>query len=299
MPKKSLAIAAMVLFLSACDSGGTQSSAPDAAPAPTAASAPAAVPVGNTTLVPGTAESNGAAPGTGDLALPQGGVPIVAKLAVVEKWVQLTKGKAGGLDPIVVNGAGLTLYRFDKDSADPAKATCDDDCAQTWPPVTIQTGGKIFISGLRQADVGTVTRDDGRLQVTIHGWPVYRFAKDTKAGDTKGQGVGGTWFGVRPDGGKAGNPDAAKPTTSAVLPAGVAVFFDEPGFSDKGASQGVSGKGCKNLRRRHVASSIAAPGHLKIWTHRDCKGAAKVINGDVANLGSIGFDNKISSVFLG
>jgi predicted lipoprotein with Yx(FWY)xxD motif len=31
-------------------------------------------------------------------------------------------------------------------------------------------------------------------------WPLYTFAGDTAAGQTNGQGVGGSWFVVAPDG---------------------------------------------------------------------------------------------------
>ncbi|MET9356133.1 hypothetical protein ABZY14_24585, partial [Streptomyces sp. NPDC006617] len=36
---------------------------------------------------------------------------------------------------LVTDGAGRTLYRFDADTAEPPKTTCENDCATTWPPV--------------------------------------------------------------------------------------------------------------------------------------------------------------------
>ena len=48
--------------------------------------------------------------------------------------------------------------------------------------------------------LGTLTRPDGRLQLTYAGLPLYRFAQDRKAGDVKGQGSGGTWFAVAASG---------------------------------------------------------------------------------------------------
>lgn len=51
--------------------------------------------------------------------------------------------------------------------------------------------------------IGSVTRDDGSKQLTIAGWPMYRYAEDKKPGDANGQGVGGTWFAAAPDGKKA------------------------------------------------------------------------------------------------
>ncbi|MFC3452822.1 hypothetical protein [Amycolatopsis speibonae] len=143
--------------------------------------------------------------------------------ALARKWLQLKASRAGDLDPVVVNGADLTLYRFDKDTAEPSKPTCDGDRAKTWPPVLVTPGSKVFLAGIKKSAVGTVMRDDGSLQLTVGGWPAYRFAKDTKPGDTLGQGVGGTWFGLAPDGRKArnGQPEASasprKPAFSAIL----------------------------------------------------------------------------------
>ncbi|SCF06560.1 Predicted lipoprotein with conserved Yx(FWY)xxD motif [Micromonospora chokoriensis] len=279
-------------------------------PAPARASAPAGgeatAPTdgaagGDVALLSGTAKSNRSEPNTGDWAVPNGGVASAAARQSSQRWVQLTASKADDLDPVVVNGAGLTLYRFDKDSNNPPTSTCNGECAQTWPAVTVAPRGKVFIAGVRKSAVGTVKRADGTLQVTIGGWPVYRFAKDTKRGDTLGQGVGGTWFGVTPTGGKAGapqggqddNPDAGDATAP---PATSAVFFDEANFSDNGASQGVSGSGCQNLPRPGAPSSVAAPGSLKIWAGPNCTGRVQVINGDVADLATIGFDNAVVSV---
>ncbi|MDQ8047342.1 MAG: hypothetical protein REI11_22235, partial [Patulibacter sp.] len=35
---------------------------------------------------------------------------------------------------------------------------------------------------------------------TVDGRPIYTYAADTKAGDVTGQGVGGVWYAVNPDG---------------------------------------------------------------------------------------------------
>ncbi|GGY02541.1 hypothetical protein [Streptomyces hiroshimensis] len=301
--------AAGALLLTACGGGGgdgKDSSAPaTSASAGAAARAGANADAGSAgqelNLLSGTAKKNNAQPMTGDWAN-EPGKPAVKPEA--RRWVQLSASKAGGLDPVVVNGAGFTLYRFDKDTANPSKSACNGDCAVTWPPVVVAPGGRIFLDGVDKAKTGTVKRDDGTLQVTVGGWPVYRFSKDTKPGDTKGQGVGGTWFGVTPDGKKAGGTGAGtgtggnsgsggpqnKPATSVVL-------FDNRNFGDP--AQGLAGKGCQNVARDNVASSLQAQGSLKIWSERNCTGKSKVVNGDVADLAAIGFDNDVSSVFFG
>jgi len=246
-------------------------------------------------LLGGTAKANNAKADTGDWATGADGTLNTARASVAERWVQLEASQAGELDPVVVNGAGLTLYRFDNDTAKPSKSTCNGDCARTWPPVTVAKGGRIFVSGVKKSAVGVVKRDDGRLQVTIGGWPVYRFAKDTRPGDTKGQGVGGTWFGVTPDGQKAGaeEEDADKSKASS------AILFDEANFSDDGPSQGVAGAGCQNVARPDVTSSISASGTLKLWSEKNCKGKSTVIDGDTRNLAAIDFDDTVASVFFG
>ncbi|WP_315860884.1 hypothetical protein [Amycolatopsis sp. EV170708-02-1] len=290
------------MALAAC---GAENAVPAAAP-PSASSAGAAPNADESlSFLSGTAKSNNAEPKTGDWATGSDGTLNTAKQDVAKKWVQLRAAEAGTLDPVVVNGAGLTLYRFDKDTAKPSKSTCNGECAKTWPPVLVTPGSKVFLAGIKKAAVGTVKRDDGSLQITIGGWPVYRFAKDTKPGQTQGQGVGGTWFGIAPTGQKAPERNAPaetaqpeQPAQPDLTPATSATLFDGKNFSDNEPSQGVAGKGCQNVPRPAVTSSISVSGSLKLWTEKDCKGKSVVVNGDVADLGSIGFDNALRSVFF-
>ncbi|MQS16595.1 hypothetical protein F7Q99_31510 [Streptomyces kaniharaensis] len=114
---------------------------------------------------------------------------------------RLVAAKSATLGPIVTDSAGRTLYRFDKDTAKPSASTCTDACAAKWPPVTAQDA--VQVTGIDSALVGNVTRPDGTKQVTLNGWPLYRFAGDTASGQTNGQGVGGTWFASTPEGKKA------------------------------------------------------------------------------------------------
>ncbi|MEU6202733.1 hypothetical protein ABZ814_03980 [Micromonospora musae] len=116
--------------------------------------------------------------------------------------VQLNGTASADIGTYVADGKGMTLYRFDKDKAKPSKSNCNGDCAKTWPPLLIKSPGQIYPSGINPQLIGYVERADGTCQVTIAGWPVYLFANDTKPGDIKGQGVGGTWFAINPTGGK-------------------------------------------------------------------------------------------------
>jgi predicted lipoprotein with Yx(FWY)xxD motif len=123
--------------------------------------------------------------------------------------VKLAAADVAGLGQVLTDANGMTLYRFDKDTAKPPKSTCDGDCAKAWPPVLAT--GSVDVQGVDAKLVGSVARTDGSQQVTVNGWPVYRYAKDTSAGEAKGQGVGGTWAAVTPTGGKASAAAAAAP----------------------------------------------------------------------------------------
>ena len=105
------------------------------------------------------------------------------------------------LGAIVVDGSGRTLYRFDKDSASPPASNCTGACAQLWPPVLV--GTQISLSGVDRSLLGTIKRSDGSVQLTLHGWPLYRYAGDSAAGQINGEGLDGTWFAVHPTGAKA------------------------------------------------------------------------------------------------
>lgn len=114
---------------------------------------------------------------------------------------QLAVWKSKKLGDVVTDSAGFTLYRFDKDTAEPPKSSCSGECATTWPVVAAD--GAKATPGVDAGLVGSVTREDGSEQLTIGGWPMYRHAADKKPGDAEGQGVGGTWFAAAPDGKKA------------------------------------------------------------------------------------------------
>ncbi|MFF1415094.1 SCO0930 family lipoprotein [Streptomyces sp. NPDC058289] len=102
---------------------------------------------------------------------------------------------------VVTDAAGTTLYRFDKDTAQPPRSNCEDACATLWPAVPAD--GAQAPAGVDAGLLGSVDRPDGTRQLTLAGWPVYRYAKDTRPGETKGEGVGGTWHALAADGGKA------------------------------------------------------------------------------------------------
>jgi predicted lipoprotein with Yx(FWY)xxD motif len=101
------------------------------------------------------------------------------------------------LGQILVDGEGRTLYGFMNDTN--GVPTCYDACAANWPALVV-TGDITVGAGLDASDFMTVERTDGGMQVKVGDRPLYRFANDAAAGDTNGQGFGGVWFVVGPDG---------------------------------------------------------------------------------------------------
>ncbi|MFJ3906270.1 SCO0930 family lipoprotein [Streptomyces sp. NPDC090025] len=164
-----------------------------------------------------------------------GKAPAVAADAVQPaKAGRLSVWKSAELGPVVTDGAGFTLYRFDQDSANPPTSTCVGDCAAAWPPVL--AGDAAAGRGLDTALIGSVKRADGSLQLTLAGWPLYRYAQDTAPRQTRGHGVGGTWFAAAPDGTKAragaGTAETPPPSGAAApkaLPALSTVKDEEHG----------------------------------------------------------------------
>lgn len=107
-------------------------------------------------------------------------------------------GSAGEVGEVVVDAEGRTLYVFLNDS--PGTSACTDDCAAAWPPATVAEDATLAAGDGVTAGLGTLERDDGTLQLTLDGWPLYRYAADTAPGDANGEGVNGVWFVARPDG---------------------------------------------------------------------------------------------------
>ncbi|MDN5863847.1 MAG: hypothetical protein L0I62_01315 [Gammaproteobacteria bacterium] len=101
----------------------------------------------------------------------------------------------------LVDAAGISLYLFKADSRG-GKSTCYDRCAEVWPPLL--SDGEPEAGGQAKAGLlGTIERRNGSTQVTYNGWPLYYYAPDDEAGDTKGQdvhGFGAEWYLVTPAG---------------------------------------------------------------------------------------------------
>ena len=108
---------------------------------------------------------------------------------------------------------GMTLYVLTTDTPD--TSTCSGTCATNWPPLSIAAGATITGPTGATLTFATITRADGTVQVTYNHMPLYYYAGDSVAGDTKGEGKNNTWF-VAPLSGSVGTTSpAASPSASA------------------------------------------------------------------------------------
>jgi predicted lipoprotein with Yx(FWY)xxD motif len=135
------------------------------------------------------------------------------------------------LGQILVNSGGRTLYLFASDKN--GKSACAGKCAKFWPPV-IATGKPLASAGARASLLGTTKRGDGRMQVTYNRHPLYTFVKDTKKGQTNGEGLtafGGQWNAVSSAGTKV-VPQAKPKATPQPAPNGIPQNNGGDGDSD-------------------------------------------------------------------
>ncbi len=125
--------------------------------------------------------------------------------------VSLAKTKLG---MILVNSRGHTLYLFAKDRK--GTSACSGSCARFWPPL-VSSGKPTAGSGVKPLLLGKLRRSDGRLQVTYNRHPLYTYALDKHAGQTRGEGslaFGARWYAVSARGTKVVKPPTTTTTTT-------------------------------------------------------------------------------------
>jgi len=165
----SLFITAALLV--GCSSGGASASAPAAATAAPVSAAPAS-------------EAPASAPASAAASAATGGLTVDAK-------------PVGAAGTVLVAGAnGMTVYSFTKDVKDSGKSNCTGGCIDTWPALTVPAGATPSGGASLTGKLGTITRDDGSLQVTYNGKPLYFFKNDKAPGDANG--IYEYWEAVKP-----------------------------------------------------------------------------------------------------
>ena len=163
----------VVALVAGCSSSGSSPSVASQAPASVAPASVAPASVAPASVAPASAPASAAA----------GAATVEAK-------------PVGSIGMALVAANGMTVYIFTKDVKDSGKSACGTGCIDTWPALTVAAGatptGGTGVTG----KLGTITRDDGTLQVTYNGLPLYFFKNDHAAGDANG--VYTNWEAVKP-----------------------------------------------------------------------------------------------------
>jgi predicted lipoprotein with Yx(FWY)xxD motif len=119
------------------------------------------------------------------------GMSPAAGPAALEVTTDPTLGK------IITDAKGVALYIYAQDT--PGVSTCTGGCATAWPPLTA-TSAPAPVADIT-GTISEITRPDGSEQIAVNGQPLYYFQADAMtAGSVKGQGVGGSWYVLGPDG---------------------------------------------------------------------------------------------------
>jgi predicted lipoprotein with Yx(FWY)xxD motif len=101
---------------------------------------------------------------------------------------------------VLFDANGQAIYVFEID--DPKQSNCTSvECVQAWPPVLTEEQPSAG-AGIEAELLGTIRRDDGTLQVTYNGRPLYFYEHEGPA-EIKCHNVnlhGGLWWVVTPGG---------------------------------------------------------------------------------------------------
>jgi len=91
----------------------------------------------------------------------------------------------------LVGANGMTLYTFDRDTANSGKIACNGPCATLWPPLMATA------SDQASGDWTVVVRDDGSRQWAYKGRPLYYYQNDKQAGERAGDNFRDVWHIVK------------------------------------------------------------------------------------------------------
>lgn len=116
--------------------------------------------------------------------------------------VTLTVDSKGDLGPYLADEQGRALYLIEGAPAN--QSTCYGECAEVWPPVTVESADIEAGDPQVQEDlIGTIERSDGAKQLTYNGHALYYYVKDRGSKKATGQDYTdkwGEWYLVTPEG---------------------------------------------------------------------------------------------------
>ena len=144
-----------------------------------------------------------------------GQAPAAARGAVI------TARQVSGVGTVLADQAGKTIYSPEQEAT--RKILCTSSCLSFWFPVTVTSAHVPRHAGGIDGVLGTIRRpDDGKIQLTYNGKPLYTFRLDRSPGQDHGNnfrdsfgGTSFTWQAVTTTGSAAGSSGPAGATPSA------------------------------------------------------------------------------------
>jgi predicted lipoprotein with Yx(FWY)xxD motif len=196
--------------------------------------------------------------------------PAQADAAIQAATLKLANSAT--LGNYLTDGSGKTLYLYSKDfpatsgaTATAAVSNCTSaQCLAAWPVFHAET--VTLGTGLTAGDFGEITRADSTKQTTFRGWPLYYYAMDTAAGDTKGDKVNNVWYVLRDPNYSllvmsVPTPVAGGPTLYLSTPGGMTLYYftnDTPGTSTTPPVSACNG-GCLTAWPAFLAQGTVFP----------------------------------------
>jgi len=136
----------------------------------------------------------------------------------------VTARQLSGVGTVLVDQAGKTVYSPEQEANGTIR--CTGGCLSFWFPVTVSSAGIAAHPGGLSGVLSTIKRpDDGKLQVTYNGKPLYTFRLDASPGQAHGNnftdsfaGASFTWQAVTTQGASSGSGPAGATPSSGSYP---------------------------------------------------------------------------------
>jgi predicted lipoprotein with Yx(FWY)xxD motif len=99
--------------------------------------------------------------------------------------VMLSAGHISSIGTVLTEQSGLTVYEAQQEAG--GKIMCTGSCLSFWSPVTVDKGVTPQGASAVTGKLGTIRRpDDGAIQLTVNGHPLYTFRDDSGPGSAVG-----------------------------------------------------------------------------------------------------------------
>jgi predicted lipoprotein with Yx(FWY)xxD motif len=97
----------------------------------------------------------------------------------------LSTGSISSIGTVLTDQSGLTVYEAQQEAG--GKIMCTGSCLSFWSPVTVDKGVTPHGASSVTGKLGTIKRpDNGAIQLTVNGHPLYTFRQDSGPGSATG-----------------------------------------------------------------------------------------------------------------